>query len=441
MNQVPRDLDAPMSTVPIGASAFARFQREESALILLNLSVLASLFVVHALLFLEQLGPPGFMLGALALRFFMQAGELALLQSRGHPLSPANVERYEHASVWAHLAFGWLLTFSGDLEQRHAVVLFLLPITAAAFRFPLAGALGVALLAAGQAFFEVWWMHGQARPAAQMVAYFEAVTLTMAYVVAAVVVSFLGGQLRSREEALARNLAALEQAQSQLVEREKLAAVGRLAGSLAHEVRNPVAMISSSFELATASSDPTRQAEMLSIARHELKRLEELTTNFLAFARVPGPQWTIVDLASTLDAVRVLAAAHAERTNVAIATSVDGPATARCDAYQLQQILLNLVANAIHAATPGKTIRLAAGRDGEALVVRVENGGPAIAPEAIGQLFEPFFTTKAQGTGLGLAISRRLAEGMGGQLALVVNRPESVVFELRIPQHSTMELA
>jgi signal transduction histidine kinase len=422
------------------ASAFARFQREETALILLNLAVLASLFFVHALLFLAQLGPPGFMLGALALRFLMQAGELAFLQLRSRPLAPSTVERYAHFSVWAHLAFGWLLTFSGDLEQRHAVVLFLLPITAAAFRFPLVGTLGVALLAGGQAFFEVWWNHRLESRGLQTVAYFEAGTLTMAYIVAAVVVSFLGGQVRNREEALARNLAELESTQAQLVEREKLAAVGRLASSLAHEVRNPVAMISSSLDLATDTNDSARQTEMLTIAHQELKRLEELTTSFLRFARVPGPQWSNVDLVTTLDAVRALATAQARRVDASIVTHVEGPALARVDAFQLQQILLNLVANAIQAATPSSEIRLAARRAGGMLVISVENAGAAIPEDFVGKLFEPFFTTRSQGTGLGLAIARRQAEGMGGQLALVINGPDRVVFELKVPQPGQTEI-
>lgn len=411
----------------------AAFKREESALILLSLVVLGLLFLVHAFLFLGGGGPAGFMLQALALRFLMQLGEFAYLQVEPRPLRPQDVSVHAHASVWMHLLFAWLLTFSGDLEQRHAVVLFLLPITAAAFRFSLAGTIGVALAAGGQAFFEVWWMHRDETAMWLTVAYFEAATITLAFVVAALVVWFLGEQLRTRERALKENLARLQRTQEELVEREKLAAVGRLASALAHEVRNPVAMISSSFHLATDTQDCERQREMLGIAQQELRRLEHLTTGFLSFARVPEPKLANGSAREAIEYVAALARPESERAGLRLYVHCDERAHVHADPFQLQQILLNLVRNAIQAAHPDTAIRIEGIRDREVVCLSVENCGDAIPAEAVGQLFEPFFTTKPSGSGLGLAISRRLAEGMGGDLRLRLNKPGAVRFELILP--------
>jgi two-component system sensor kinase FixL len=136
-----------------------------------------------------------------------------------------------------------------------------------------------------------------------------------------------------------------------------------------------------------------------------------------------------------LEYVATLCRADADARGIAFEITSPAGLACRADPFQIQQILLNLVSNAVHHGDAGSTVRLGAVADPGADVVHIHvaNTGPCIPMEIVNRVFEPFVSGRPGGTGLGLAISQRLAGGMGGQILLAENLDGRVVFELQIP--------
>jgi DNA-binding NtrC family response regulator len=234
-----------------------------------------------------------------------------------------------------------------------------------------------------------------------------------------------------------RNVEELDRTRQQLLSEEKLAAVGRLSRAIAHEIRNPVAMISSSLATATRAQDEAEREEMFAIAAKEAARLERLTTDFLTYARPRAAEIARANVGDTLNYVATVARAHAANRGVAIDVVTDGDLEADFDASQIQQALLNLVLNAIDACAHGDAVLLIAQTDEKATlrINVVEPTGP-IPSEIVAHLFEPLFTTKQGGSGLGLAIARNIVRANGGDIMLTVNEPQQVCFSIEIPRRA-----
>ena len=287
--------------------------------------------------------------------------------------------------------------------------------------------------AAGAVTFYWVWRYDLAHPPVEIGEYFEAGTISMIFAIVAVLVHLLVQQLRRRQTDLAKTIHELERARERLLTEEKLAAVGRLGSAVAHEIRNPVAIIMSS--LATAKlRDGQEREEMFEIAAKEASRLVDLTTDFLTSARprVPKPIPNSVRdvVCYVADACRVHAVAKAVQVRIEESDAF----AAEFDAGMLQQALINLVMNALDACPEGAAVKLTiSSDDGEEIRINVENPGAPISPAVLARLFEPFFTTKAAGTGLGLATARSIARAHGGDLVLAHNGPVGVRFSFILP--------
>ena len=238
--------------------------------------------------------------------------------------------------------------------------------------------------------------------------------------------------LRRKEIHLADNLHELEAAREKLLHEEKLAAMGRLSSAIAHEIRNPVAMIASSIATAKQSTGAERE-EMFAIASDEAGRLSRLTTEFLDYASTRRPNATVTSIADTVAYIADASRAHASRKGLRFELDVPETLSAKADAGQMQQALMNLVLNAVDASPANGTIVIRGRLEDQTVLIEVENSGSPIPASTLGRLFEPFFTTKPRGTGLGLAIARNIARAQGGDLVLVVNRPICVRFSLTLP--------
>jgi two-component system, NtrC family, sensor histidine kinase HydH len=211
-----------------------------------------------------------------------------------------------------------------------------------------------------------------------------------------------------------------------------LSAVGRLSSAIAHEIRNPVAMITSSIATAKQLSGAERD-EMFEIASAEAARLVTLTTEFLDYARPRTPSLAPTSVADTLGYVADASRAHASQKGLRIEVKVSDPLEVQADCGQLQQALMDLVLNAVDAAPANSLITLAAHGMDHQVCIDVENSGDAIPHPALGRIFEPFFTTKPEGTGLGLAIARNIARGHGGDLVIATNGPQRICFSMTLP--------
>ena len=411
---------------------------QESTFCILHLIVLAVLLLVHTL-FASHFGVPSRpLVTVLAGAFLLRVLQLVWIQ--GIVSMPSNrwLLSMTSASVVLNLALAFVAALLTDRADSQYFVLLVMPVVEVAFRFGLTLTIGVILIAGVLNFlwiFHFAQIHGSVMPSE----YFEAGTISMIYAFVGVLVWILVNNLRANEAELARSLLALQQTQAKLVREEKLAVVGRLSSAIAHEIRNPVAMISSSLATAIRGKlEPEQRERMFEIASIQATRLEKLTNDFLAYAKPRIPEVTRNNVADVLAYVAELSKAHAGERQIEI--TVDSPKELYCafDATLLPQALLNLVMNAIDASPPHSTVVITGRNPGNMICIDVKNTGTGIDPGVLDQIFEPFFTTKPRGTGLGLAIARNAARGHRGDLTLTQNGPDVVIFTLTLPVENKM---
>ena len=216
---------------------------------------------------------------------------------------------------------------------------------------------------------------------------------------------------------------------------ERLSAVGQLSAGLAHEIRNPLASIAGAAGILKRndSLDP-KHLKCIEIITHECQRLDDLLTNFLNFARPRAPRLRKIHLDEALDNVLELAshgirgkAVHCEKRMPPSLPLVE------CDPEQLEQVLLNLMINAIDASPDGGTVTLSVKEEDGRVAVRVIDSGHGVAAAHVDRLFDPFFTTKEQGTGLGLPVAHQIMAQMGGMLLAQRNPDKGMMFSVILP--------
>lgn len=221
----------------------------------------------------------------------------------------------------------------------------------------------------------------------------------------------------------------------QLLRAEQMMAIGQVAAGVAHELRNPLTSIKGLVQVnlrdLVARGLP---AEDLAIVEHEIRRMERTLQTFLDFARPPQPNRRLVDMTELVQRVLSLVGGRASKQQVAIRFLQTAPVETEVDQDQIQQLLLNLVLNALDAMPQGGTVEidLRTPRDGF-VELYVRDTGPGIAPHILPKVFETFVSSKETGVGLGLPLSKRIAEDHGGNLS-VYNLPAAgACFVLRLP--------
>jgi len=219
---------------------------------------------------------------------------------------------------------------------------------------------------------------------------------------------------------------------------EKLAAVGRIASTIAHEINNPLASVTNLLYLALL--DPALSEEVrgfLERAEEELSRLRNITRLTLSYAR-PHNQATDIDPGEVIDSVLSLFRMRLEAKEIRIIRACTEPFKIHIYLDELQRIFTNLLANAIDAVDlSGGVIRVALERRGLEAVIAIEDNGVGIPPERVERVFDPFFTSKEDvGTGIGLWVTKELVEKNGGTISLFSGSLENEMrtrFEMRFP--------
>lgn len=346
-------------------------------------------------------------------------------------------KRNRKTAAASSIGFGLTLPFalaaSTQQFHTHYFGLLMLPVLETALYFSLGITLAVAAFSGCIALFWVAYAAHFQTPF-QLGELLEASTMILVFLTVALLVWTLLDLLNRRDAQLEARLQDLEQTRERLVEGEKLAAVGRLASAVAHEIRNPVAIISSAMEAAaSASFGPQEREEMADIALVEAKRLEKLTTDFLTYAQPSNQPETPVDAAALSSYLGSIARTQALTRQVNFDIVADEGCVVMGNEDQLQRALMNLIRNAIDACPDGGLVGVRVSQSVGIVRIAIENGGPAIPEYAVPQIFEPFFTAKRGGTGLGLAIARRVVEAHRGELILEANDAGRIVFALLLP--------
>lgn len=222
--------------------------------------------------------------------------------------------------------------------------------------------------------------------------------------------------------------------EQQLFESEKLAAVGRLAASIAHEVNNPLEAIKNALYLMQTSSDFEQNSRFLEIARKETERVSHIIRQMLGFARRPGEvDW--VDINQVLEETLVLLEKKMRQQRIRITKTFDPqlpPVRARAD--QLRQVFLNLILNAQQAISGEGEINVSTSRYEQALqpsiIVQLSDSGVGIPEDDLTRIFDPFFSTGKKGTGLGLWVTQDIVRQHGGRIEVSSDIGRGTVFSI-----------
>lgn len=238
---------------------------------------------------------------------------------------------------------------------------------------------------------------------------------------------------------IVRDVSEQRRVQSQLLQAEKMSAIGQLVGGMAHEINNPLASILVNMELLLSEAKDPSQLETLTAIKTETDRAAQIVRNLLTYVRGQGSARTVVDLR---DAVR---GAVALRRNQLLSSQIQvevqlpaEPVTVKGNKVNLQQVLMNLLMNAeqairSHRGKGSVWIRLAAS---EGLgVITVDDDGPGIAPELLSRVFDPFYTTKpeGEGTGLGLSVSAGIVADHQGRISAAERPGGGARFTVELP--------
>jgi two-component system NtrC family sensor kinase len=276
------------------------------------------------------------------------------------------------------------------------------------------------------------------------------------------------------EQRVQERTAKLEQAQSQLLQSEKMATIGQLAAGVAHEINNPVAFVSANlgalqhyvedllkllaaYEQAEASLaapelagiaalkaqiDPAFLREdigcLLAESMDGVKRVKNIVQDLRDFSHVDESERQWADLEAGMDStLRVVS--NELKYKASVVKEYAGIPQIECYASQLNQVFVNLLVNASHAMDEGGTITVRTGRDADMVWVEVEDTGKGIAPEHLGRIFDPFFTTKpvGKGTGLGLSLAYGIVQKHNGRIDVWSVVGQGTRFRINLPAGGT----
>jgi signal transduction histidine kinase len=225
---------------------------------------------------------------------------------------------------------------------------------------------------------------------------------------------------------------------TQLIQSEKLATVGQLSASLAHEINNPLQSIQGCLDLVQMQAGDAHQSDKyLVLARNELGRLKTIVERMVDFNRPAQEEWTYVDLQNLVEDVIGFCSKRIEQSHITVCQNwCKQTPLVRGICNHLRQVILNLVLNAIDSMPDGGTLTVQSAirkQHGLWLAIDISDSGAGIKPDNLEKIFEPFYTTKQNGTGLGLPICRTIMDDHNGRLSVASKLGKGSTFTIWLP--------
>ena len=245
------------------------------------------------------------------------------------------------------------------------------------------------------------------------------------------------------ERKVEERTAELKRMQAQMIQSEKMVAIGKLAAGVAHEINNPLTgvLTNSSLMLEDLADDHPWREDIQTIVNETL-RCRKIVKGLLDFSRQTRPQRTLLDLNQVVEDTLSLVRNQTVFRNTKIVYELDPHLpTVLADADQMRQVVLNIVLNAAEAMVQGGELRLASASNvaKKSVELRISDTGPGIPDEVRARIFEPFFTTKKTGTGLGLAVAYGIIERHHGEIRIDSARGKGTTFTISVPIGGTAD--
>ena len=238
------------------------------------------------------------------------------------------------------------------------------------------------------------------------------------------------------EEKIQKTTADLRKTEAQLVRSEKLAALGQLAAGIAHEIRNPLTSINILIHSLTENfSSGDSHREDLKVIEEEIDRINEILDRFLRFAKPAPPLLERTEVASIFEETLQLVRPRMEKQRVHVEREFQALPIILMDREQMKQVALNLLLNAVQAMPSGGTLTIRGqnSKDGQWIIISIQDSGIGIPDEDMNKLFDPFFSTREGGIGLGLSIAHRIIDQHHGKIEVESAPGKGTLFTLWLP--------
>ena len=336
--------------------------------------------------------------------------------SRFRPLRAAGLA----ASIAAISVLRYVTGPSSNLLHELALNLYYIPILVAAYWYGVFGGLFIAAISSA----------AYLNRATQMVSTYDPGRLAevaVFHLVAIVVGLLANAQRRANDD--------LRTSHEQIRRIDRLRTLGEVATGLAHEIRHPLASIGGAIEIIESRSKAdSPEAEFSRLAMSEVRRLDRLVWEFLRYARPHDPELRVLSLHDIVVQATTLLQVEADRAGVRVVLNTPPMDLNACiDPLQVEQVLLNVILNAIQATPPGGRVDIQEGNTGRDVWIDVADDGPGISSRDLPRIFAPFFTTREKGTGLGLAIAHRIVMAHEGHLEVLRSSAEGTRFRISLP--------
>jgi signal transduction histidine kinase len=329
---------------------------------------------------------------------------------------------------------------TGGIESSYYLI-FLLPVVSAASRYGLGVTIAITVLSSGLylSFLlgvdrETYYIDGGG--------WRELSVRTLFLFLSAVLANRLMTENRLKTDRLAQAYRELSQAQAEVRRSERLAALGQLSAGLAHEIRNPLGVISASAELLDkhVAQDNKVAREVSGFIRSEVNRANLLVSRFLDFARPSPLQRESNDLNAVVSRAvsQFLESAKGKEPPPDVRKDLAEIPAFSFDAPLIESSVLNLLLNGYEAMPAGGALQVRTSRNGTMAEIEVSDSGIGIPAEQLENVFNPFFTTKPRGVGLGLAMVSKFIDSHGGKVTVSSRAGEGSTFRIRLPMETAL---